>query len=217
MLEDLLANEIGNALDNPAAQTYPFMTASPDGQEIPLPSVPSPQSLHEGQGLNPRRSFSGHSRPQDSLPLPGAHSGATSRHGSFSGQGENVLPQCSLPGDGITNQLMRNQLPTYEAPSELPDQAQPHLSLDVVEIHQKFLESMKSQDEKEVAIHHPNNCGGGRLEMLLGEMVDEGDGDGVFGGISTMGMIGPAFGSTGTPGGGIGLGSEFGAIGVNDW
>jgi hypothetical protein len=56
--------------------------------------------------------------------------------------------------------------------------------------------------------------------MLLGEMVDDGEGDGVFGGVSSMGVIGgPSFG-IGMGGNlipGMMQGNEFNAIGVNGW
>jgi len=80
------------------------------------------------------------------------------------------------------------------------------------------MESMKSQDEREIM---DNVHGGGRLEMLLGEMVDDGDGDGTFGGISGMGVLG-GMGSSGigigaglgVAGSGIGYVNDFGGVGV---
>jgi len=217
-----LANEVGNALDNPTKHAYAFTTTSPDGQEMPLPTASSPSSLnHDAYG--PRSSFSGPTNtlaPQEVLSLPSPHSGMGSRHNSFSGQSDSVMLAETLPGDGTTNHVSINELPTFDAmPDVSHSTIQPPFTFGVAEIHQKFIDSMKSQDERESASEH-GPVGGGRLEMLLGEMVDDGEGDGVFGGVSSMGVIGgPSFGigMGGNPIPGMMQGHEFNAIGVNGW
>ena len=126
------------------------------------------------------------------------------------------------PGDGRTKGIMLDQLPSFDPTTHsAPDSAnglQTPFAFGIGDIHHKFMESMKSQDERDIM---DNVHGGGRLEMLLGEMVDDGDGDGTFGGISGMGVLG-GMGSSGigigaglgVAGSGIGYVNDFGGVGV---
>ncbi|KAG8810678.1 hypothetical protein FRC17_002836, partial [Serendipita sp. 399] len=256
MLDDLLANEVGNALDDPSTYSYAFTTTSPDGQQssVALPLNESPTDAPTVNLYAPRGSFSGppglspaHLGHRDSLSLPhdphlSAHSGLNSRRNSFSTQGGgDIAGPPLLPGDGNTKNVMLHQLPTTMNVSydSAPDSAgtttlqTPQFTLPVSDIHHKFMESMKSQDERDLEAYHESGAaaaaaavaageipapgiGGGRLEMLLGEMVDDGDGDGVFGGVSGMGVLG-AMGNSGFPmGSGVGIaGSGIGF--VNDY
>ncbi|KAG8765768.1 hypothetical protein FRC15_006764 [Serendipita sp. 397] len=271
MLDDLLANEVGNALDDPSTYSYAFTTTSPDGQQssIALPPNGSPTDTytnvngHRGSfsgppGVSPATTHLPHLGHRDSLSLPhdphlSAHSGMNSRRTSFSAQGtttaagggggDDGLP---LPRDGNTKNVMLHQLPTmmnisYDSnvPHSTPDSATlqtPQFGVPlppVTDIHHKFMESMKSQDERDLEVYHESGAaaavgeipapgvGGGRLEMLLGEMVDDGDGDGVFGGVSGMGVLGANMGNNngfpigsgvGIAGTGIGFVNEYGLV-----
>ncbi len=226
MLDDLLTNEVGSALDDVVHAFSPELNEN----TTPLPPGSSPilnghrGSLSaQGQGqhpnLAPRGSFSVH-----------PHSGITSQRNSFSAQGEDAsLPHThashGLPGDGRTKGIMLDQLPSFDPNTHsAPDSAnglQTPFAFGVADIHHKFLESMKSHDEREMAEGGGHLGGGGRLEMLLGEMVDDGDGDGTFGGISGMGVLG-GMGSSGlgigagigVAGSGIGYVNDFGGVGA---
>jgi hypothetical protein len=221
MLDDLLANEVGNALDNPAGYVYPFASLSPDaqGNVVNLPSSGSPTADPITLAQQHRNSFSAQGAPnlahRDSLsfPPPG------SQRNSFSAPGEGMpIPATnSLPGDGITKGVGFDRLPNFDTITMSHGQEtnghghtrSGSFGNSVAEVHRKFLDSMKSLDEREVEIAGLDGIpptgngtgapiggggGGGRLEMLLGEMVDDGDGDGVFGGVSTMGVLGPMSG-----------------------
>lgn len=232
MLDDLLANEVGSALDD-AVHAF-----SPEGTEnMTLPQGSSPVvNVHHGEPLpfaagGPRGSFSapGGQVPnlahRGSLSVP-PRSGINSQRNSFSAQGEGAAAMAhGLPGDGRTKGIMLDQLPSFDATTHsAPDSAntlQTPFAFGVADIHHKFLESMKSQDEREMAENGQLSGGGGagRLEMLLGEMVEDGDGDGMFGGVAGMGVLG-AMGSSGLGiGAGIGIAgsgyvNDFGGVGV---
>lgn len=230
MLDDLLANEVGSALDD-AVHAF-----SPEGDDniTPLPAGSSPiVNVNHADSVSfsagPRGSFSTQGGPnlgpRGSLSVP-PRSGLNSQRNSFSAQGDATSMSHGLPGDGRTKGIMLDQLPSFDPTTHsAPDSAntlQTPFAFGVADIHQKFLESMKSQDEREMAEigQSGGGGGGGRLEMLLGEMVDDGDGDGTFGGISGMGVLG-GMGSSGLgigagigiAGSGIGYVNDFGGVG----
>ncbi|CCA69156.1 hypothetical protein PIIN_03056 [Serendipita indica DSM 11827] len=240
MLDDLLASEVGNALDTPAAHAFAFANTSPDGQTTTLPlsnnvnASPSggfsadTASLYVAATAGHRGSFSA---PNGHVDLSIEHLAPQNPSGlARSGTANGGLP---LPDAANTKNMMLHDLPPmllpelhgYDPllPPSAPESATalhtPSYTFGVAEIHQKFLESMKSQDEILAAANSgPNGLnvgGGGRLEMLLGEMVDDGD-EGVFGGVAGMGVLG-AMGDSG-----IGIGAGVGVAGagigyVNDY
>lgn len=235
MLDDLLANEVGSALDDAvhafSPESHENISSLPPGSSptININQV-DPMSFSSGVGGS-RGSFSaqgGQGQPLPNLAHRGSlsvhpRSGITSQRNSFSAQGEAPLTPNGLPGDGRTKGIMLDQLPSFDASTHsAPDSAnglQTPFAFGVADIHHKFMESMKSQDERELG--EGSLGGGGRLEMLLGEMVDDGDGDGTFGGVAGMGMLG-GMGSSGlgigagvgVAGTGIGYVNDFGGVGV---
>ena len=232
MLDDLLAAEIGSALDD---VVHAFSPES-NGNGVALPSGSSP--IANMNHLEPQLPFAGGPGSGGSFSAQGGQqnptphqdtlsvhprSGPHSHRNSFSAQGDAAPVSHGSPGDGHTKGIMLDQLPTFDPTTHsAPDSAngllQTPFAFGIAEIHQKFIESMKSQDERDM-LENGHCGGGGRLEMLLGEMVD--DGEGTFGGIAGMSVLG-GMGSSGLgigaglgiAGTGIGYVNDFGGVGV---
>lgn len=184
MLDDLLVNEIGSALDDPTMRSYAFATASP-GDESANPLSGSPHSVvNQLDAMGHRGSFSGPGQPMSnpnmehrgSLSVPNPMTGTSSQRNSFSAQGEPMVGPNQLPEVGDTKGVFLHQLPQFDSTvtGQSASEAggttavQTPFAFGVAEIHQRVVESMKSQDERE-GVYSPAHGHGGRLEMLLGK------------------------------------------------
>lgn len=179
MLDDLLASEVGTALDDQHTPAFAYMTSSPEQGEMGLSSNSPPANMSHRGSFSGQGQSSHHVGSSGSLPVPGSSltpggslmvpgpatrpgSAMSSHHGSFSGD------LSSLTGDGTTKSILRDQLPTLDAQptiSEAPATTIPNISPE--EVHQKFMKSLEPQDER-LSQGASAASGGGRLEMLLG-------------------------------------------------